>query len=124
MRSPPRGRRIVELAPPMDNSRLENAGQVRDFRSWNPASLDDSIGHQQAPVADAAANAGYMTDSGGAQAYANEAKRQQVSIARYWAVVEARVKDGSPNALGAGAKSPLVDLPLVRRTVPGTPSAG
>lgn len=49
----------------------------------------------------------------GAVARPTEADRQCGSIARYWTMVEARVVEGSPNALGAGAKSPLVELPLV-----------
>ncbi|CAM9242983.1 unnamed protein product [Ectocarpus fasciculatus] len=122
MRSPPRGRRLLDVAPSSSDV-APSSGQARapskggggyavnDFRSWNPAVLDEvhrSGGQDETPGAARGGN------EGGKGVVADEAERQKESIDRYWVNVEDRMLNGSPNALGAGAKSPLLELPPER----------
>lgn len=134
MRSPPpRGRRTVEVSPssgaasvvvPAAETTVSVTGfaTARDFMSWNPASLDD----EPPPVAASCCReeggleeAGSGLGGGGGRRgnLAEEEEKQKESIARYWETVEERIVNGSPNALGAGAKSRLFELPPVRYTL-------
>lgn len=150
MRSPPRGRWILEVAPSsgdvgpssISGGAAPSSGEtaaapdggggyaVKDFRSWNPAILGGieggggggGGGKSQHAVLDgsssrSAAGGGINGDvgAGGDTVKAmSEAERQKVSIDLYWTTVEDRMLNGSPNALGAGAKSPLLELPPER----------
>ncbi len=102
---------------------------VRDFRSWNPAVLDGPDGggadgrggHGQRGGAlddrggnGASVGCGTGDKSGGNVKTMSEAEKQKESIDHYWEAVEDRMLRGSPNALGAGAKSPLFELPPER----------
>lgn len=119
MRSPPRGKRIVDVTMQPGAGIIDSSQGMRDLRTWNPASIDDPVERQRAPLAvvgsgvNGSSNMGSGRE-GGELTSVNEAYKQRASIARYWAMVEARVEEGSLNALGAGARSPLVELPLVR----------
>lgn len=114
-RSPPRGRKIINVTPP----RAENdeTCPAIDFTSWNPVAIDHGTTSPRA-----AAPSGDYGRSDRKDGVApvvkgeslTEAELQKESITRFWAAVEARMRDGSPNSLGAGAKSPIVDLPAVR----------
>lgn len=125
MRSPPRGRRLLDVAP-TSSGVTPSSGQagapskggggyaVNDFRSWNPAVLDEvgrSGRQDQTPGDKGAAGGG---NDGGKGVAADAAERQKESIDRYWVNVEDRMLNGSPNALGAGARSPLLELPPER----------
>lgn len=151
MRSPPRGRRILEVAP--SNGGVGPSGRgsgdgaapssgeaatdpdggggyaVKDFRSWNPAILGGIEGRggggganiNQHAVLDGGSSSsavggggGEAATGGGTVVRMSEAERQKESIDRYWNTVEDRMLNGSPNALGAGAKSPLLELPPER----------
>lgn len=117
MRSPPRGKRILEVASPRGMAPTEKAFPAKDFRRWNPPSLDSDAGGSQGVATDGGGNVGDVSSDGGqamTASLAAEAERQKASIARYWATVEDRIANGSPNALGAGSKSRLFELPLVR----------
>lgn len=151
MRSPPRGRRILEVAPSSGDVGLSGGGggdgaalssgevatipdggggyAVKDFRSWNPAILggiEGGGGGQGGSISQHAALDGSSSNSavGGGNGEVgpgadtvkamSEAQRQKESIDRYWTTVEDRMLNGSPNALGAGAKSPLLELPPER----------
>lgn len=146
MRSPPRGRRILEVAqssggvrPPSGSggaapSDGEGAGApdggggyaVKDFRSWNPAVLNGTEGcvregagsisqHRALNSSNMGSAAGDSSGEAGVGEATvkamSEAERQKQSIDRYWITIEDRMLNGSPNALGAGAKSPLLELP-------------
>lgn len=149
MRSPPRGRRILEVAPssggagpsisiggadPTSGEAATGTGggegyAVKDFRSWNPAILggiEGSSGGGGGSISQNAAldrcsssnavggGSGEVgTEREGGKAM-SEAERQKESIDRYWETVEDRMLNGSPNALGAGAMSPLLELPPER----------
>lgn len=108
MRSPPRGRRILNVGP-VGGGKEKNY-RVKDFTLWNPTSLDDN---EEECVTSNGGRSG-RGDTIHGMGSATEADRQKGSIARYWATVKARMVDGSPNALGAGAKSQLVELAPVR----------
>ena len=152
MRSPPRGRRILEVAPSSggvgpsgdgDSGAAPSSGEaptapdrgggyaVKDFRSWNPAILGGVegggggrggsnsqhavLGGSSGRSSSAAGGGNGEVGAGGDTVKAmSEAERQNMSIDRYWATVEDRMLNGSPNALGAGAKSSLLDLPPER----------
>lgn len=152
MRSPPRGRRILEVAPssggvvPSSGSAgaAPSSGEaaaapdggggyaVKDFRSWNPAILDGveggggggrgGGGSSQRTVLDGKSDSNAAGGGGNGEAGAggdavkatSEAERQKESIDHYWITVEDRMLHGSPNALGAGAKSPILELPPER----------
>lgn len=137
MRSPPRGRRILDVAPSSGGAALSSCPDVpprgdartvpdggggyavKDFRSWNPAVLDGAGGAHGSvdgvARGDAAAGGKRGGQQGGDQTNVmREAERQEDSIDRYWIAVEDRMLNGSPNALGAGAKSPLLELPPER----------
>eukprot|EP00903_Cladosiphon_okamuranus_P016611 g15323.t1 len=153
MRSPPRGRRILEVAPynggvgpsgggggggaeptSGEATTAPNGGggfKAKDFRTWNPAILGGIGGGGGGGVGSASISQRTVLDggdsigaSGGGTGEAaaggdtvvrvSEAERQKESIDRYWTTVEDRLLNGSPNALGAGAKSPLLELPPER----------
>lgn len=107
-RSPPRGKRTLEAAP-SNMGELTGGGYVpKDFRWWNPASLDDDVAVQSGSTE------GFVGADGQVDRALVEAKKQNNSIGQYWAAVNDRIAKGSPNALGAGAKSPIYALPPVR----------
>lgn len=123
-RSPPPSKWIVEVSPSKGKGSTKARYAVDDFLSWDPPGLDSddrdcvtatsscygrngAIGGRARRVAESrAAGSRYIASAEGA--------RQQLSIERYWAAVEDRRVNGSMNALGAGARSPLVELSEVR----------
>lgn len=128
MRSPPRGMRTLSVAtpPPSELEAMNTDYAAKDFLSWNPIGLD---GERRGQSSFSDANHGHGNGAGegggargggraGGAGYTGhvlaDAEKQKISIARYWAAVDERILHGSPNALGAGAKSRLYDLPPVR----------
>lgn len=148
MRSPPRGRRLLDVAPssgggarpssdgvaPASGSAATASDEgggfaVKYFRSWNPAILEELKGdgrgggggsgqHGALNSSESSISTAAGGDNRGGERVAvkamGEAERQKDSIDRYWIAVEDRMLNGSPNALGAGAKSPLFELPPER----------
>ena len=126
IRSPPRDKRIVEVASPKCGT-TETRNTIKDFLSWNPPSLfpdemeygrvagncyghhgDDVggiIGREKPRGEDCARLSNTST---------GESERQKKSIERYWTMVKDKIANGSPNTLGAGARSPLFELQPVR----------
>lgn len=113
-RSPPRGKRVVEVAT---SCRVATEGgfTAKDFRSWNPPCLGNDGCEQGVTPGSSSGSCGDERGGAGASSTFVESQRQKESISRYWAAVEGRIVDGSPNALGAGAKSPLFELPPVSK---------
>ena len=130
MRSPPRGMRTLNVSVSSEGRETTTCG-VKDFLSWNPVGLDGER-KGQLTIADGNHSDGGVGGEGGgggggggggreagggggsAGTGLADAEKQKTSIARYWEAVDERILHGSPNALGAGAKSPLYDLPPVR----------
>lgn len=112
MRSPPPDRRVVEVSSP---KRWESGhSRIRDFSSWNPAILDENTSLKRFPVAESSSGCGRDPELAAYKQNITEAELQEKSIKGYWAMVEEKMEKGSPNALGAGAMSQIIGLPVVR----------
>lgn len=128
-RSPPPSKRIVEVSPSREKGPTKARYAVDNFLSWDPPGLysDDGeggtatsncYGHnnggRDGAIGGRARRVGESRAAGSRSTSSAEAARQKLSIKRYRAAVEDRRENGSRNALGAGARSPLVELPTVR----------
>lgn len=123
-RSPSPSKRIVEVSPSRTKRSTKARYAVDDFLSWDPPGLDSDEGEgvtatsncygRDGSIGGRARRVGESRAAGPRSTSSAEGARQQLSIEHYWAAVKDRRVNGSPNALGAGATSPLIELSAVR----------